>query len=127
MGGYQMLVRGDVMRGKYRNSLAIDSVAFNTTDSKKIKKHKFSFVPPQPFEANVPTKVKIRLTDVAHTFMPGHKMMIQVQSSWFPLVDRNPQRFCNIYECEDSDFQPCTVNIHHSEKNPSRIWLPIIE
>ena len=125
MGGYQMLVRGEVMRGKYRNSLAIDSVAFNTTESKKIKKHNFSFIPPQPFVPNEPTKVKFRLTDVAHTFMPGHRMMIQIQSTWVPLVDRNPQTFCNIYECADDDYRPCTVTIHHSEEHPSRIWLPV--
>src|SRR6202023_3489848 len=67
MGGYQQLVRGDVMRGKFRNS----------------------FEKPEPFTPGKPTTVKFSLPDVYHTFRSGHRMLIQVQSSWFPLVDRN--------------------------------------
>ena len=65
MGGYQQLVRGDVMRGKFRNS----------------------FERPEPFEPGKPTQIKFVLPDVCHTFRSGHRIMIQVQSSWFPLVD----------------------------------------
>ena len=101
MSGYQMLVRGDVMRGKYRNS----------------------FSAPEPFVPGKPTRVKFRMPDVAHTFLPGHRMMIQVQSTWFPLVDRNPQKFCNIYECEDTDFQKATITIYPD----SKILLPVVE
>ena len=71
MGGYQQLVRGEPFRGKFRNS----------------------FEKPEPFEPGKPTPVKFTLPDVCHTFRPGHRIMVQVQSSWFPLVDRNPQTF----------------------------------
>ena len=99
MSGYQMLVRGEVMRGKYRNS----------------------FSSPEPFVPNEKTTVRFKLADVAHTFLPGHKLMVQVQSTWFPLIDRNPQKFCNIYECDDSDFQKAEITIYPD----SKIWLPI--
>ena len=80
MGGYQQLVRGDVMRGKFRNS----------------------FEKPEPFTPGKPTAVKFTLPDVYHTFRTGHRIMVQVQSSWFPLVDRNPQTFMDIYTREGS-------------------------
>jgi putative CocE/NonD family hydrolase len=102
MGGYQMLVRGEIMRGKYRNS----------------------FEKPVPFEVNKPTKVKFELPDVAHTFKKGHRMMIQIQSSWFPIVDRNPQQFMNIYEAKNEDFKKATIKIFH---NASTISLPILK
>lgn len=97
MAGYQMLVRADIMRGRYRNSMS----------------H------PEPFQPNVPTPLQFRLYNVAHTWLPGHRLMVQVQSSWFPLVDRNPQQFIDIYHCEDSDFVPTKISIHA----PSRIWI----
>ena len=78
MGGYQQLVRGEVMRGKFRNS----------------------FEKPEPFEPGKPTAVKFTLPDVCHTFRRGHRIMVQVQSTWFPLVDRNPQTFVDIYTRE---------------------------
>ncbi len=102
MGGYQMLVRGEIMRGKYRNS----------------------FEKPVPFEINKPTKVKFELPDVAHTFKKGHRMMIQIQSSWFPIVDRNPQQFMNIYEAKNEDFKKATIKIFH---NASTISLPVLK
>lgn len=105
MAGYQMLVRGEVMRGKYRES----------------------FSDPKPFEPGKTTRVKFTLPDVAHTFMPGHRLMIQVQSSWFPLVDRNPQKFCNIYTCDDSDFQKATIGIHCEADAASAILLPVVK
>ncbi|RYZ28388.1 MAG: CocE/NonD family hydrolase, partial [Sphingobacteriales bacterium] len=83
MGGYQMLVRGEIMRGKYRNS----------------------FSTPSPFKPGKIETVKFDLPDVAHTFKKGHRLMIQVQSSWFPLADRNPQTFVNIYQAEPKDFK----------------------
>jgi putative CocE/NonD family hydrolase len=104
MGGYQMLVRGEVMRGRYRNSLE----------------------KPAAFTPNKPERVKFELPDIAHTFKKGHRMMIQVQSSWFPLVDRNPQQFINIYTCDDKDFQKATIKIHHDAKNASAIILPVL-
>ncbi|MCZ6675494.1 MAG: CocE/NonD family hydrolase, partial [Verrucomicrobia bacterium] len=86
MGGYQQLVRGEAMRGKFRNS----------------------FDQPEPFEPGEMTKVEYVLPDVYHTFRRGHRIMVQVQSSWFPLVDRNPQTFCDIYNAQESDFQKAT-------------------
>ena len=105
MGGYQMLVRGEIMRGKYRNSFAI----------------------PEAFTPGKITQVKYTLPDVAHTFKKGHKLMIQIQSSWFPLADRNPQKFVDIYKCSDSDFQKATIKIHHDGVNASKIILPVLK
>lgn len=102
MNGYQMLVRGEVMRGKFRNS----------------------FEKPEPFVPNKPTRVKYELPDVAHTFKKGHRLMIQVQSSWFPLVDRNPQQFMDIYQAKDNDFKKATIRVYH---NDSKIILPILK
>ena len=102
MNGYQMLVRGEVMRGKYRNS----------------------FEKPEPFEPNKITTVKLCLPDIAHTFKKGHKLMIQIQSTWFPLVDRNPQQFIDIYHCEDKDFIKSDIKIYHNLDNKSYLTLP---
>ena len=104
MGGYQMLVRGEIMRGKFRNS----------------------FEKPEAFVPNQITNVKYTLPDVAHTFKKGHKLMIQIQSSWFPLFDRNPQNFTDIYNCTDADFQKSTIRIYHDAANQSRIILPVL-
>jgi len=105
MGGYQMLVRGEIMRGKFRNS----------------------FETPVPFTPNKIEKVKFDLPDVAHTFKKGHRLMIQIQSSWFPLADRNPQKFVNIYEADITDFQKATIRIHHDATNSSNIILPVMK
>ncbi len=105
MAGYQMLVRGEVMRGKFRNS----------------------FEKPEAFAPNKIEKVNFYLPDVAHTFKKGHQIMVQIQSSWFPLVDRNPQKFINIYEASDSDFQKATIKIYHDAAHPSSIVLPILK
>lgn len=105
LGGYQMLVRGEVFRGKFRES----------------------FETPKAFEPNKPTQVRFELPDVSHSFLPGHKMMVQIQSSWFPLVDRNPQQFTNIYECSDADFVPCEVSIWHNSAFESGIILPVLK
>jgi len=102
MGGYQMLVRGDIMRGRYRNS----------------------FEKPEAFVPGKPTQVKFTLPDVAHTFKKGHRIMVQVQSSWFPLADRNPQQFVDIYQAKDSDFVRETINIYHDE---SKIIFPVLK
>ena len=103
MGGYQMLVRGEIMRGKFRNS----------------------FSAPAPFTPNKPTNVKFELPDVAHTFKKGHRLMIQIQSSWFPLADRNPQKFINIYQANENDFQKATIRIY-SGAQASYFTLPIL-
>lgn len=105
MGGYQQLVRGDVMRGKFRNSLE----------------------KPEPFEPGKPTQVKFTLPDVLHTFRPGHRLMVQVQSSWFPLVDRNPQTFCDIYQAKEADFQKATHRVYHHAQNGSKIMVRVVK
>jgi uncharacterized protein len=105
MGGYQMLVRGEIMRGRYRNN----------------------FTAPEAFKPNKIERVKFELPDVAHTFKKGHRLMIQIQSSWFPLADRNPQKFVNIYECNDSDFQKAVIRIYHDGTNSSSIILPVLK
>jgi len=104
MGGYQFMVRGDVMRGKFRES----------------------FAEPKAFEPGKTTEVRFNLTDVSHTFKPGHRLMVQVQSSWFPLVDRNPQTFCNIYTCDESDYQKSEINIHCGKSAASSVRLPVV-
>ena len=85
-----------------------------------------SFEKPEPFVPGKVTEVKFELPDVAHTFKRGHRIMIQVQNSWFPLVDRNPQKFVDIYQCSDSDFQKATHRIYHDRKFPSHIQVGVL-
>ena len=93
MGGYQQLVRSEVFRGRFRNG-------FDT---------------PEPFVPGEVTDVNFRLQDVLHTFKTGHRIMIQVHSTWFPYIDRNPQKYVdNIYEADASDFIKSTIRIHGS-------------
>jgi len=105
IGGYQMLVRGEIMRGRFRNS----------------------FEKPEAFKPNKIETVKFDLPDVAHTFKKGHRLMIQIQSSWFPLADRNPQQFVNVYECDASAFQKSVIRIYHDGTNNSNIVLPVLK
>ncbi len=77
-------------------------------------------------EFNKISEVKFELNDVAHTFKEGHKIMVQVQSSWFPLVDRNPQKFMRIPEANESDFQKVTIRIYYDGTNNSKIVLPVL-
>lgn len=104
MSGYQQMVRAEVLRGKFRNS----------------------FSKPEPFVRGKVEKVTVKLNEVAHTFKKGHRVMVQIQSSWFPLVDRNPQKFTNIFEASESDFQKSQIMIHHDADNPSSITLPVM-
>ncbi|MBG9374916.1 CocE/NonD family hydrolase [Panacibacter sp. DH6] len=99
----QQLVRAEVLRGKFRNS----------------------FKKPEPFKPGKITPVKLQLNDVAHTFKKGHQIMVQVQSSWFPLVDRNPQQFLNIPAAKDTDFKKQSIKILHSSQYPS--WISCTE
>jgi len=105
MGGYQMLLRGEIMRGKFRNS----------------------FEKPEPFVPGQVTTVKYEMPDVAHTFKKGHRIMVQVQNSWFPLADRNPQKFMDIYTAEDKDFQKATHRIYHDANNASGLKVTILK
>jgi putative CocE/NonD family hydrolase len=104
MAGYEMLVRSEVMRGKFRNS----------------------FAKAEPFVPGRVTEVKYAIPDVAHTFKKGHRIMIQVQNSWFPLVDRNPQKFVDIYTADDKDFQKATQRIYHDSSNPSSMSITVL-
>jgi putative CocE/NonD family hydrolase len=99
MRGFEQMVRGDVMRGKFRNSLE----------------------KPEPFTPGEPAALNFTMNDVAHTFKAGHKIMIQVQSSWFPLVDRNPQKFVDINKATEADFQKATQRVYRSGQMPSHI------
>ena len=102
--GYQRLVRAEVFRCKFRNS----------------------FEKPEPLVPGQPTEVSFDINEIAHTFKKGHRIMVQVQSSWFPLVDRNPQTFVNIPTAKESDFQKATIRIYHDAAHPSGIILPVL-
>ena len=104
MGGYQQLVRGEVMRGKFRDS----------------------FEEPKPFVPGRVTKVEYVMPDAYHTFRRGHRIMVQVQSSWFPLVDRNPQKFVDIYNAKKEDFQKATQRVYRSRRAPSAVRLRVL-
>lgn len=100
----QQLVRAEVLRGKFRNS----------------------FEKPEPFIPGKPTIIRLQLNDVAHTFLKGHKIMVQIQSSWFPLVDRNPQQSMNIPTAKDEDFKKETITILHNNEHPSFIEVEML-
>jgi len=103
---YQMMLRSEVIRGRFRES----------------------FETPKPFEPGKPTEVQLELLDVLHRFGKGHRLMIQIQSTWFPLVDRNPQKFVpNIYLAKPEDFQKATIQILRSPQYPSHIRFGILE
>jgi hypothetical protein len=99
LGGYQMLVRGDVLRGKFRNSMSR----------------------PEPFTPNSPTTISFDLQDVFHTFKKGHRIMVQIQSTWFPMVDRNPGVFMDIPKATDADFRATTQRVYRTEGRVSSI------
>jgi putative CocE/NonD family hydrolase len=103
--GFQRLVRAEVMRGKFRNS----------------------YEKPEPFTPGKVSEVKFGLNDINHTFKKGHKIMVQVQSTWFPLVDINPQKFMRIPEADEKDFQKAMIRIYHDGINNSKIVLPVLK
>lgn len=99
MGGYQMLVRGEVMRAKFRDS----------------------YERPVPMVPGETTRISFATPQIFHTFKAGHRIMVQVQSSWFPLVDVNPQTFVDIYSATEDDFQTATHTIYRTEGRASRV------
>jgi putative CocE/NonD family hydrolase len=102
--GYAMLLRGEPFPARFRNS----------------------FERPEPLRPNVPAKISYVMPGIVHTFKKGHRIMVQVQSTWFPLVARNPQKFMANYKLgTDADFQKATERVYHSAQYPSRIILPV--
>jgi len=106
MGGYQLAVGMDILRGRYREG----------------------FVTPKPIEANRPLAYEFKLPPNNHVFLPGHRLMVQVQSSWFPLYDRNPQKYVpNIFLAKPQDYRKATQRVYHTANQASYIALPVVE
>ncbi|MCV9386721.1 CocE/NonD family hydrolase [Reichenbachiella ulvae] len=106
MGGYQQMVRSEAIRGRFRNS----------------------YEKPEPFVAKEEAEIELELQDVLHTFKKGHRLMVQIQSSWFPLIDINPQTYVdNIFEAEEKDFVVAKHFIGRSGTNPSYIKVGILK
>jgi putative CocE/NonD family hydrolase len=105
MSGYEQMVRSEAMRGKFRNG----------------------FDKPEPFVPGKVTPVNFELQDVLHTFKKGHRIMVQVQSTWFPLIDRNTQRFQDIMKAKDSDFQKATHRVYTSAEHPSFLKVRVVQ
>jgi uncharacterized protein len=105
MGGYQQLVRGEPFRGKFRNSLS----------------------KPEAFTPNKPAKIEFVLPDICHTFRPGHRIMVQIQSTWFPLVDRNPQTFVDIPLAKSADFVKATERVYRGGADGTKLRVFVIE
>ncbi|MRI88983.1 CocE/NonD family hydrolase [Aggregicoccus sp. 17bor-14] len=104
-GGQQTLVRGEPFRGRFRDS----------------------YSEPKPFVPNAPTRVHFTMNDVFHTFQRGHRVMVQVQSSWFPFIDRNPQTFVpNIFEAKEGDFVRATHRVYRSAEHPSLLQVNVL-
>jgi putative CocE/NonD family hydrolase len=105
LAGYQMMVRSESMRGRFRNGYA----------------------KPEPFLSNQPTHVKLELQDVLHTFKKGHRIMVQVQSTWFPLIDRNPQKYVdNIFQADDKDFIKARQRLYRSKQYASALKVTVL-
>ena len=105
MGHFQMLLAGEVFRARFRNS----------------------YEKPEPMVPGDVTRVEFDLRDRSHTFRKGHRIMVQVQSTWFPVIDRNPQTFVNIYQAKETDFQKATQKIYRSVEHPSHLKLSVIQ
>ena len=106
MSGYELAISLDIFRGRYRNS----------------------FEHPEALTPNQPLLYKFTLPNVNHVFLPGHKIMVQVQSSWFPLYDRNPQTYVdNIFFAKPADYKKATIKIFDSGTSASFIELPVVQ
>ena len=104
--GYQMLVRGEPFRARFRNG----------------------FDKPEPMNPGAVTRIEFKLPDVNHTFQKGHRVMLQIQSTWFPLVDRNPQKFVpNIFAADEGDFQKATQRIHRTSDRPTHLKVYVLK
>ncbi|EKB49686.1 CocE/NonD family hydrolase [Cecembia lonarensis] len=106
LSNYHMMVRSEVIRGRYRES----------------------FSDPKPFVSGQKTEVPLQLQDVMHTFKKGHKIQIQIQSTWFPLIDRNPQKYVeNIFKADDEDFIKATHKVYHDADQPTAIHVQVLK
>jgi putative CocE/NonD family hydrolase len=105
MGGYQQLVRGEPFRGRFRGG----------------------FDKPAPFEPGKPEKIEFSMPGVYHTFRRGHRIMVHIQSSWFPLTDLNPQKFVKISEARESDFQKATQRVYRTPQMPSSLTVSVLK
>jgi putative CocE/NonD family hydrolase len=105
MGGYQQMIRGEPFRGKFRNSMS----------------------KPEAFKPGKEAKVEFVMPDVLHTFLPGHRIMVQIQSSWFPLTDRNPQKFVDIPSAKAADFQKATQRVYRGGSDGTRVEVMVVE
>ena len=106
MSGYQFPVTMEIFRGRFRNS----------------------FEKPEPITPGKPYEITIDLHQINHTFLKDHKMMVEIQSSWFPLIDRNPQKYVpNIFEADDHDFVKATETVYCNNKMATYIELPVVQ
>ncbi len=105
LSGYELMIAGEVFRGRFRNS----------------------FEKPEPLTPGVITPFMIDLHTANHVFKKGHRIMVQVQSTWFPVIDRNPQKFVpNIFEAKESDYQKATQRIYRSKRYPSSVKISVL-
>ena len=104
MAGYQQLVRGEPLRGKFRHG----------------------FVTPEPFVPGQPEAVNFTMPDINHSFRRGHRIMVQLQSSWFPLIDRNPQVFMRIPDAKPEDFRAATQRVYRSGAQASGLRVQVL-
>jgi putative CocE/NonD family hydrolase len=104
MGGYQQLLRGEPFRGKFRRS----------------------FSRPEPFVPGQVERVEFTMPDVFHTLRRGHRLMVQVQSSWFPLVNRNPQTFVDVNQALEADYRKATERVWRTADKPSFVGLGVL-
>jgi putative CocE/NonD family hydrolase len=105
MGGYQMLLVGDILRGRFRDS----------------------FSNPAPMVPGKVEHLEFGLGDRYHTFLAGHRVMVQIESSWFPMFDRNPQKFVDIYHAKPSDYVKATETIYHTRSRPSSVSVRVVK
>jgi hypothetical protein len=105
LGGYELMVAHEIMRGRYRRSFSV----------------------PEPIRPNTPLDFTVDLHQQSYLFRQGHRLMVQIQSSWFPLYDRNPQTWVpNIFRARASDFKAQTHRIWHTPRHPTRIELMVL-
>ena len=105
MGGYEFMVSNEVFRGRYRKS----------------REH------PTPLTPNEPVEFTYSLHGQSYRFQKGHRIMVQVQSTWFPIIDRNPQTFVpNIFQAKESDFKPATIKVYRAPGMASHLTLPVV-